>query len=60
VIRQVRVGGLTVGMVLNQDVLATNGTTLLRAGDPVTETLAVRLRHFHGTVGVQEPISVLV
>ena len=47
-------------MVLNQDVLAANGTTLLRAGDPVTETLAVRLRHFHGTVGVQEPISVLV
>ncbi len=60
VIRQVKVGGLTAGMVLNQDVLAGNGTTLLRAGDPVTETLAVRLRHFAGTVGVVEPISVLV
>jgi CheY-like chemotaxis protein len=58
--RRVTARQLTTGMVLNQDVVTSTGLTLLRRGEPVTSTLAIRLQHFAGTVGLVEPISVLV
>ena len=56
----VRAVDLIPGMVLNQNVVTTGGLTLLRSGEPVTRSLVIRLRHFANTVGLVEPISVLV
>jgi response regulator RpfG family c-di-GMP phosphodiesterase len=58
--RQVTGSKLTVGMLVNQDVTTSTGLTLLRAGEVVTESMAVRLRHFAEGVGLVEPIDVLV
>jgi hypothetical protein len=51
---------LMVGMVVDQDVLTSNGLVLLRQGEVLSESMAIRLRHFAGGVGLSEPISVLV
>jgi CheY-like chemotaxis protein len=59
-VRMVTASELLTGMVLNQDVLTNGGMTLLRSGELVTGSLAIRLRHFAATIGIVEPISVLV
>ncbi|WP_127506098.1 response regulator [Actinoplanes solisilvae] len=51
---------LMVGMIVDQDVLTTNGLVLLRQGEVLSESMAIRLRHFAGGVGLVEPIAVLV
>jgi len=51
---------LMVGMVVDQDVMTANGLVLLRAGELLTESMAIRLRHFADGVGLIEPIAVLV
>jgi response regulator RpfG family c-di-GMP phosphodiesterase len=58
--RRVTGAELMVGMVVDQDVLTTNGLVLLRNGEVLSESMAIRLRHFAGGVGLVEPISVLV
>jgi CheY-like chemotaxis protein len=60
--RPKRVAGrdLIVGMLMDQDVMTTTGRTLLRSGELLTESMAVRLRHFADGVGLIEPIDVLV
>jgi len=58
--RQVKGTQLTVGMQVEQDVLTTTGLVLIRAGETLTESMAIRLRHFASGVGVTEPIDVLV
>lgn len=58
--RQVKGTQLTVGMQVEQDVLTTTGLVLIRAGETLTESMAIRLRHFASGVGVIEPINVLV
>ena len=60
--RPKRVGGrdLVVGMLLDQDVMTTTGRTLIRNGEMLTESMAIRLRHFADGVGLIEPIDVLV
>ncbi|GAB7052633.1 response regulator [Catenuloplanes indicus] len=57
--RQVKGKELVVGMLMNQDVVTKTGMTLVRAGEVLTESHAIRLRHFAEGVGVVEPISVL-
>jgi len=58
--RRVTGAELMVGMVVDQDVLTANGLVLLRQGEVLSESMAIRLRHFAGGVGLSEPISVLV
>jgi CheY-like chemotaxis protein len=57
---EVRVAGIRPGMVLDQDVTTTTGLVLVRKGERVTEVLARRLENFALSVGIQEPIKVLV
>jgi response regulator RpfG family c-di-GMP phosphodiesterase len=57
--RQVKGKELVVGMLMNQDVVTRTGMTLVRAGEVLTESTAIRLRHFAEGVGVVEPINVL-
>jgi CheY-like chemotaxis protein len=57
---EVTVAGIRPGMVLNQDVLTTTGLVLVRKGEKVSEVLARRLENFARSVGVVEPIKVLV
>jgi CheY-like chemotaxis protein len=50
---------LIVGMQVNQDVVTLTGLTLIRQGEILTDSMAIRLRHFAAGVGVVEPIDVL-
>jgi hypothetical protein len=47
-------------MLLEADVETLIGMTLVRKGERITEAVAMRLENFAKTVGVQEPIIVLV
>lgn len=58
--RRVTGDELMVGMVVDQDVLTTNGLVLVRGGELLTESMAIRLRHFAQGVGIVEPVAVLV
>jgi response regulator RpfG family c-di-GMP phosphodiesterase len=51
---------LIVGMVVDQDVVTTSGLVLVRGGELLTESMAIRLRHFAQGVGIVEPVAVLV
>jgi len=57
--RQVKGEQLIVGMQVNQDVVTLTGLTLIRCGEILTDSMAIRLRHFASGVGVVEPIDVL-
>jgi hypothetical protein len=59
VLRNVTVAELREGMELVMDVVTGTGMTLVRKGEPMTETLVVRLRNFSETVGIVEPIQVI-
>lgn len=48
------------GMVLVQDVLTVTGLVLVRKGEKVTDTLATRLHNFAASVGLVEPVHVIV
>jgi hypothetical protein len=48
------------GMLLDADVETLTGMTLVRKGERVTEAVAMRLTNFAKTVGIREPIMVLV
>lgn len=54
------VSELIVGMVADQDVVATSGVLLVSRGHHVTAALLERLRNFHARVGIVEPIRMLV
>jgi CheY-like chemotaxis protein len=58
--RQVKGAELMAGMQVEQDVVTTTGLVLIRTGEVLTESMAIRLRHFASGVGVTEPIDVLV
>jgi CheY-like chemotaxis protein len=51
---------LVIGMQVDQDVVTVTGLILIRGGEILTESMAIRLRHFAAGVGVLEPINVLV
>jgi len=48
------------GMTLAQDVLTVTGLVLVRKGEKVTPTLATRLHNFARSVGVIEPVHVMI
>jgi hypothetical protein len=58
--QELRVAQIKPGMVLDEDVTTTAGLVLVRKGERVTEVLARRLENFARSVGVTEPIKVLV
>jgi CheY-like chemotaxis protein len=57
---EVMVKDILPGMVLDQDVTTTTGLVLVRKGERISEVVARRLDNFARSVGVQEPIKVLV
>jgi len=48
------------GMLLDEDVKAANGVLLVTKSQEVTPSMIERLKHFARTIGVAEPIRVLV
>ncbi|GIF22376.1 response regulator receiver modulated metal-depenent phosphohydrolase [Paractinoplanes tereljensis] len=58
--RKVAGAELMVGMMVDQDVITTSGLVLVRGGELLSETMAIRLRHFAEGVGIVEPVAVLV
>jgi response regulator RpfG family c-di-GMP phosphodiesterase len=58
--RCVSLAQIKTGMILNYDVLSKTGLLLMGRGQEITDSAIVRLRTFAHTVGIIEPISVLV
>lgn len=58
--RAVQTRDLKRGMVVNEPIRAKNGLLLVTKGEVVSETLITRLQNFGLTVGVVEPIRVMV
>lgn len=54
------VEGVEVGMVIAEDVTTEAGLLLLRRGERVTSVIEQRLRNFSVTVGVRQPVTVLL
>jgi len=59
-IRGVTVTQLRTGMIIHADVKSKNGLLLLAEGQEVTASAIFRLHNFAQTIGVMEPISVIV
>jgi len=57
--RELTIGQVRPGMLLEADVETKTGMTLVRKGERVTEAVAMRLANFSKTVGVQEPIVIM-
>lgn len=51
---------LRAGMVLDADLTTTTGLVLVRKGEKLTEVLVTRIENFARSVGVVEPVRVLV
>lgn len=58
--REITAEQLRADMKLTADVLTKTGMILVREGDTVTETTVARLKNFARSVGVVEPLGVLV
>jgi hypothetical protein len=56
----VKVAELRKGMLVGADVRSSRGLLLLGKGQEVTEAAIARLLTFHRTVGVAEPIPVVI
>jgi CheY-like chemotaxis protein len=57
--REVTAAHVRTGMLLEQDVVTVTGMVLVRKGEQVTDTLALRIQNFADSVGVVEPILVI-
>jgi len=55
-----RVNELNTTMVANQDICTNKGVLLLPKGEGLTMPMIERLRGFARTVGIPQPISVLI
>lgn len=51
---------ISVGMILNQDVVAKNGILLASRGQEVTYSVKERLMNFRKTIGIEGPVECLV
>jgi hypothetical protein len=60
VTKELRIQDLTPGMSFLDDVKTASGTLLIVRGNEVTPGVLERLRNFHVSVGVREPIRVNV
>jgi response regulator RpfG family c-di-GMP phosphodiesterase len=58
IVRQIRLSDLTVGMILDEDLVSPKGIRLVPAGTEVTGTLMIRLTSIASGVGVAEPFRV--
>jgi DNA-binding NarL/FixJ family response regulator len=58
VVRQIRLADLTVGMILDEDLVSPKGIRLVPSGAEVTTTLMIRLTSISGGVGIAEPFRV--
>ncbi|MGQ9485517.1 MAG: hypothetical protein ACUVSA_11265 [Desulfosoma sp.] len=58
--REMTIQDLKLGMIVGQDVWSSKGVLLIKKGPEITPALLERLRNFAKTVGVQEPIRVLL
>lgn len=59
-VRMLRVNELNTTMVANQDICTNKGVLLLPQGEGLTMPMIERLRGFARTVGIPQPISVLI
>lgn len=59
-VRAVKIHELRTGMAVNADVHTRHGVLLLAKGQEITEPVLARLKSFTKTVGVVEPISVVI
>jgi len=59
-VQMLRVSELNTTMIANQDICATNGVLLLPKGEDLTMPMIEKLRAFARTVGIPQPLSVLV
>jgi CheY-like chemotaxis protein len=57
---EIRAAQVRAGMVLACDVVTTTGLVLVRKGEKVTEVLATRIENFERSVGIVDPLEVLV
>jgi response regulator RpfG family c-di-GMP phosphodiesterase len=60
VIRQIRLKDLSIGMILDEDLVSPKGIRLVPTGQEVTRTLIVRLTSIAHGVGVAEPFRVQI
>jgi CheY-like chemotaxis protein len=60
VVRQIRLKELSLGMILDEDLVSPKGIRLVPAGHEVTRSLIVRLESIAAGVGVAEPFRVRV
>ncbi len=60
VLRQIRLKDLSLGMILDEDLVSPKGIRLVPAGHEVTRSLIVRLESIAAGVGVTEPFRVRV
>jgi response regulator RpfG family c-di-GMP phosphodiesterase len=58
IVRQIRLADLTVGMILDEDLVSPKGIRLVPSGAEVTRTLMIRLTSIASGVGVAEPFRV--
>jgi response regulator RpfG family c-di-GMP phosphodiesterase len=58
IVRQVHLADLTVGMILDEDLVSPKGIRLVPSGAEVTRTLMVRLTSIASGVGIAEPFRV--
>jgi DNA-binding response OmpR family regulator len=58
--REISAKQVRAGMLLEEDLVTTAGLVLLRRGERVSEVLVARLANFATSVGVVEPVCVLV
>jgi hypothetical protein len=60
IVRMVKVQDLDTTMIMNQDVYTNKGMLLLDKGEELTLPMIARLSSFAKTVGVPQPLNVLV
>jgi hypothetical protein len=56
----VKVAGLQIGMLLDEDLMSVKGMRLLPKGQEITESMLVRVQGLAETIGVAEPVRVSV
>ena len=58
--RSLSVKDLRVGQILQSDVVTSNGTLLISAGNSISETVLERIKNFARISGVKEPLQVAI
>ncbi|SMC24255.1 Response regulator c-di-GMP phosphodiesterase, RpfG family, contains REC and HD-GYP domains [Desulfacinum hydrothermale DSM 13146] len=59
-VREIEIPDLKLGMIVGEDVVSLKDVLLIKKGQEITPALLERLKNFAKTVGVKEPIRVLI